>query len=102
VREPRHDAVRRHYLAVVTAPDSARRPEERRPSLLTVLGLVGATAGWGVGATMTRLAVEELAPLTTTCLRFGLGALLLGEWPGPAQLIGGTLILGGLFVANSR
>jgi drug/metabolite transporter (DMT)-like permease len=27
---------------------------------------------------------------------------LLGEWPGPAQLIGGVLILGGLFVANSR
>ena len=53
------------------------RPEQRRVSLLTVLGLVGATAGWGVGATMTRLAVEELAPLTTTCLRFGLGALLL-------------------------
>ena len=26
---------------------------------------------------MTRLAVAELAPLTTTCLRFGLGALLL-------------------------
>jgi len=46
-------------------------------SLLTALGLVGATAGWGVGATMTRLAVEELPPLTTTCLRFGLGALLL-------------------------
>ena len=27
---------------------------------------------------------------------------LLGEWPGPAQLIGGVLILGGLFVANRR
>lgn len=46
-------------------------------SLLTILGLAGATAGWGVGATMTRLAVGELSPLTTTCLRFGLGALLL-------------------------
>ena len=56
---------------------AAQRPEERRVSPLTVLGLVGATAGWGVGATMTRLAVEELAPLTTACLRFGLGALLL-------------------------
>jgi drug/metabolite transporter (DMT)-like permease len=38
---------------------------------------VGATAGWGVGATMTRLAVAEIAPLTTTSIRFGLGALLL-------------------------
>lgn len=56
---------------------AAVRPEEHRPSLLTILGLVGATAGWGIGATMTRLAVTELAPLTTTCLRFGLGALLL-------------------------
>ena len=27
---------------------------------------------------------------------------LLGEWPGPAQLVGGVLILGGLFVANRR
>jgi drug/metabolite transporter (DMT)-like permease len=27
---------------------------------------------------------------------------LLGERPGPAQLIGGALILGGLFVATSR
>jgi drug/metabolite transporter (DMT)-like permease len=61
----------------VTRPDPAGRPEESRPSWLTVLGLVGATAGWGVGATMTRLAVEELAPLTTTCLRFGIGSLLL-------------------------
>jgi len=25
---------------------------------------------------------------------------LLGEWPGPGQLIGGVLILGGLFIAN--
>jgi drug/metabolite transporter (DMT)-like permease len=25
---------------------------------------------------------------------------LLGEWPGPAQLVGGSLILAGLFVAN--
>ena len=57
--------------------DPPRRPEESRVSLLTILGLVGATAGWGVGATMTRLAVGELPPLTTTCLRFGLGALLL-------------------------
>lgn len=56
---------------------STGRPEERRVSLLTVLGLLGATAGWGVGATMTRLAVEELAPLTTACLRFGLGAMVL-------------------------
>ena len=61
----------------MTGGEPGRRPEERRASPLTVLGLVGATAGWGVGATMTRLAVEELAPLTLTCLRFGLGALLL-------------------------
>ena len=68
----------------------AQRPEERRVSLLTVLGLVGATAGWGVGATMTRLAVEELAPLTTTCLRFGLGALLLLSvliWRGDVRAV---------------
>jgi drug/metabolite transporter (DMT)-like permease len=44
---------------------------------LTVLTLVGATAGWGAGATMSRLAVEEMAPLTVACVRFGLGALLL-------------------------
>lgn len=57
--------------------DPSGSPDGSRVSALTVLGLVGATAGWGVGATMTRLAVEELAPLTTTCLRFGLGGLLL-------------------------
>ena len=56
---------------------ATQRPEEGHATPLTVLGLIGATAGWGVGATMTRLAVEEVAPLTTTCLRFGLGALLL-------------------------
>ena len=39
--------------------------------------LVGATAGWGAGATMSRLAVEEIGPLTVASLRFGLGALLL-------------------------
>jgi drug/metabolite transporter (DMT)-like permease len=61
----------------VTRADQARRPEESRVSPLTVLSLIGATAGWGVGATMTRLAVEEVAPLTTTCIRFGVGALLL-------------------------
>ena len=53
------------------------QPETQGASLMTILGLIGATAGWGVGATMTRLAVSELAPLTTTCIRFGLGALLL-------------------------
>ena len=56
---------------------ATRRPEESQVSLLTVFGLIGATAGWGVGATMTRLAVEELPPLTTACLRFGVGALVL-------------------------
>jgi drug/metabolite transporter (DMT)-like permease len=55
----------------------APRPEEARPTLPTVLTLVGATAGWGAGATMSRLAVEEIAPLTVACVRFGLGALLL-------------------------
>lgn len=61
----------------MTDAGTVRRPEESRASLLTILGLVGATAGWGVGATMTRLAVEELGPLTATCFRFGLGSLLL-------------------------
>ena len=111
----------------MTRAAPARRPEESRVSPLTVLGLIGATAGWGVGGTMTRLAVEELAPLTTTCLAYiwwndgirkiGAGRAsmfsfvgpvaamvsavpLLGEWPGPAQLIGGALILGGLFASN--
>jgi drug/metabolite transporter (DMT)-like permease len=45
--------------------------------LLTILALLGATAGWGAGATMTRLAVAELPPLTLACLRFGVGASLL-------------------------
>ena len=45
--------------------------------VLTILALLGATAGWGAGATMTRLAVTELPPLTVACLRFGAGALLL-------------------------
>lgn len=59
-------------------PDvAAPRPEDARPTLLTVLTLVGATAGWGAGATMSRLAVEEMGPLTVACVRFGLGALLL-------------------------
>ena len=53
------------------------RPPPPRADLLTILALVGATAGWGVGATMTRLAVVEIAPLATACLRFGMGALLL-------------------------
>ena len=61
----------------MTRADSARQPEESRVSALTVLGLLGATAGWGIGTTMTRMAVEELPPLTTTCIRFGLGGLLL-------------------------
>ncbi len=71
-----------------TPVNQARRPEERAASALTVLALVGATAGWGAGATMTRLAVSELPPLTTTSLRFGLGALLLLAvmvWRGEAR-----------------
>ena len=74
-------------------PAETERPEDTRPTLLTILTLAGATAGWGAGATMTRLAVAEMAPLTVTCVRFGLGALLLlailawrGEihrWPSP-------------------
>ncbi len=82
------------------------RPPPPRADLLTILALVGATAGWGVGATMTRLAVVEIAPLATACLRFGMGALLLGglgvtgfgalftiglQWTGPTE---GTLIQG--------
>ncbi len=61
-----------------SSPDpAATRPEDARPSLLTVLTLVGATAGWGAGATMSRLAIEEIGPLTVASVRFGLGALLL-------------------------
>src|SRR5215212_859941 len=77
----------------VKTPAETERPEDARPTLLTILTLAGATAGWGAGATMTRLAVAEMAPLTVTCVRFGLGALLLlailawrGEihrWPSP-------------------
>ena len=58
--------------------------------VLTVLALLGATAGWGVGSTMTRLAVAELPPLTVACLRFGAGALLLLTiliWRGEARAL---------------
>jgi drug/metabolite transporter (DMT)-like permease len=67
VEPARHDATADGAAPVVAA----------RADLLTILALVGATAGWGVGATMTRLAVVEIAPLAATCLRFGAGALLL-------------------------
>ncbi|MCC7368368.1 MAG: DMT family transporter [Chloroflexi bacterium] len=75
-----------------------------RPDLMTVLALVGATAGWGVGSTATRLAVAELPPLTLTCLRFGSGALLLlallwwrGQTHGlPARRAWGALLILGL------
>jgi drug/metabolite transporter (DMT)-like permease len=63
-------------------------PERRRIAPLTMLALIGATAGWGAGATMTRLAVGELPPFTTTCLRFGLGGSLLLAlmiWRGEAR-----------------
>lgn len=78
-----------------------------RPDLLTILALVGATAGWGVGATMTRLAVVEIAPLAATCLRFGAGALLLLGflvWRGDVRRLPARhdipllLLLGGLGV----
>jgi drug/metabolite transporter (DMT)-like permease len=65
-----------------------QRPEESRPSLSTILTLVGATAGWGAGATMSRLAVEQIGPLTVASVRFGLGALLLLAiltWRGEAR-----------------
>lgn len=55
---------------------------------MTVLTLVGATAGWGAGATMSRLAVEQIGPLTVASVRFGLGALLLLAiltWRGEAR-----------------
>jgi len=81
----------------------------RRPDVLTVLALVGATAGWGVGASMTRLAVADIAPLAAACLRFGAGALLLlgflvwrgkvrsfparRDWP-PLLLLGGLGVTG--------
>jgi drug/metabolite transporter (DMT)-like permease len=59
-----------------TTPDNSSAADAP-PGLLTILALLGATAGWGAGATMTRLAVAELPPLTLACLRFGVGALLL-------------------------
>lgn len=92
-------------------------PADGSAGLLTVLALVGATAGWGGGATMTRLAVAELPPLTVTCLRFGTGALLLlallvwrGETRrlpalrdlGPLALLGllGVTLFGALMTAG--
>lgn len=66
------------------------RPEASRVTVLTVLGLLGATAGWGVGATMARLAVQEVGPLTVASARFGLGALLLLAilvWRGEARAL---------------
>jgi drug/metabolite transporter (DMT)-like permease len=102
-------------------PETARpdevRPEHTRPTFLTVLTLAGATAGWGVGSTMTRLAVQDLAPLTAACIRFGLGALLLlailawrGETSGlparrdwlPLLVLGllGVTTFGALFTAG--
>lgn len=64
----------------MTGSNSPARPSATPNSsagLLTILALLGATAGWGAGSTMTRLAVAELPPLTVACLRFGAGALLL-------------------------
>jgi drug/metabolite transporter (DMT)-like permease len=94
-------------VARVLNVEAMLRPEERRASALTLLGLIGATAGWGVGATMTRLALDDIGPLTTTCLRFGFGALLLLGvliWRGEVRSLpsppawGPLLLLGGLGV----
>lgn len=91
------------------APRASTQAAPARPELLTVLALVGATAGWGVGATMTRLAVGELAPIATTCLRFGTGALLLVgllSWRGEIRRLPALrdwpllLLLGGLGVTG--
>jgi drug/metabolite transporter (DMT)-like permease len=49
---------------------------ERAP-ISTLLMLTAATAGWGVGATLTRFAVAEIGPLAVAGLRFGFGAVLL-------------------------
>lgn len=88
---------------------AARRPPSvaAEPNVaLVALMLTAASAGWGVGATMTRLAVAELPPITTACVRFGLGALLLLgvlAWRGEAsrlpprrdwRLIAGIGVLG--------
>jgi drug/metabolite transporter (DMT)-like permease len=51
-----------------------RRMESR---LTTYLMLVGAATGWGLSATTVKFSVDDLAPLTAACLRFGLGGLLL-------------------------
>jgi drug/metabolite transporter (DMT)-like permease len=59
----------------VTLTDPSTRSD--RPPLVTLLMLAAATAGWGVGATLTRFAVAELGPFMVAWLRFGLGALLL-------------------------
>ncbi|MCC6175502.1 MAG: EamA family transporter [Chloroflexi bacterium] len=56
--------------------------------LLAYLMLAGASVGWGVGATMTRFAVAEIAPFTTASVRFAAGALLLLVvlvWRGEAR-----------------
>ena len=80
----------------------------------TLLLLTGATVGWGVGATLTRHAVSELAPFTVALFRFGFGAaflmVLLAQrgtvrgWPPrrdwPTLLLLGLLgvtIFGGLY-----
>jgi drug/metabolite transporter (DMT)-like permease len=62
-RPPRDEMTQRK--ASTTAPAS------------TVLMLVGATVGWGVGSTATRFAVGEMGPFLAAFLRFGFGALLL-------------------------
>lgn len=96
----------------MTQLDSTTRRE--RAPLATLLLLTGATAGWGIGATLTRFAVGELGPFTVACFRFGFGAVFLmallaqrGEirgWPArrdwPLLLTLGVLgvtIFGGLY-----
>ena len=59
----------------MTLLDSSTR--RQRGLVGTVLLLVGATVGWGVGATLTRYAVAEVAPFAVTLFRFGVGAVLL-------------------------
>ena len=59
----------------MTQTDAPTRRE--RAPIGTLLMLTAATAGWGVGATLTRYAVVELGPFAVAALRFGFGAILL-------------------------
>lgn len=94
---------------------SSARLEGRH--LMTYLMLTVAAVGWGVSGPTVKLTVQDLAPMTAACLRFGLGSLLLlivlscrsearplprsGDW---LLLLGlgllGVTLFGGLYTAG--